>query len=160
MPEIKLVPMTDEMYHAFFKEYKNDRDLYVDQKEFEPYVYSVEKVKRYIERQKNLDRITFAIMEDDDIAGEIIIKNIELGKCATMSIMLKNASYKDRGIGTRAERLAVRFVFEKLGIPVFYADALKTNTRSRHVLEKVGFSLIKEDSDLSYYKIEKEKTAD
>lgn len=91
----------------------------------------------------------------DEIVGEIIIKNIEPHQCATMSIVLKNAKYKDHGIGTQAERLAVRYVFDDLDIPTLYADTIQTNGRSQHVLEKEGFTLIREDRDFKYYRIDR-----
>ena len=46
-------------------------------------------------------------------------------------------------------------MFHELDIPVLYADALITNTRSQHVLEKVGFRLIREEEDFIYYSIER-----
>ena len=152
---ISLKPMTEEMFYSYFKEYENDPDLYFEGQEYTPYEYSDEKVAKYIQRQKDLNRVILAIMSDDEIVGEIIIKNIEEGKCATMGLALKNASYKDQGIGTAAEKLAVRYVFDEFDIPVLYADTIKKNTRSQHVLEKVGFTLINEDEDFYYYSIER-----
>ena len=92
---------------------------------------------QYIQRQVDLKRIPLAIMTGDEIVGEIIIKNIEEHKCATMGLSLKNARYKDQGIGTQAEKLAIQYVFRDLDIPTLYADSIQTNTRSQHVLEKV-----------------------
>ena len=64
--EIWLQPMTAEMYHAFFKEYQNDRDLYLDQKDYRPYVYSEDTVNAYIGRQIDRKRMPFAIMCGDE----------------------------------------------------------------------------------------------
>ena len=72
-----------------------------------------------------------------------------------MSIVLKNARYKDHGIGTQAERLAVRYVFDVLDIPTLYADTIRTNVRSQHVLEKAGFALIREEGEFRYYRIDR-----
>ena len=152
---VSLQPMTREMYHSFFQEYENDPDLFTEGQEYTPYVYSEEKVDRYIQRQQDLKRISLAVMYGNEIAGEIILKNIEENRCATMGLALKNDRYKNRGIGTQAERLAVRYVFDALDIPVLYADSLKTNTRSWHVLEKVGFRFIREDDNFRYYMIER-----
>ena len=152
---VKLTLMTDEMYRLFFREYENDPDLYMPGQEYVHYEYSDEKVERYVRRQRDLKRVTLAIMYDDEIAGEIIIKDIEDHICAAMGITLKNKKYKDRGIGTAAERLAVRFVFCELDIPTLYADTVQTNLRSQHVLEKVGFSFIREDKDFKYYRIDR-----
>ena len=155
---VHLTAMTPEMYHRYFKEFENDPDLWLDKTKYVPYEYQPEKVDRYIERQADLNRKTLAIMCGEEIAGEVIIKNIEDHKCATLGICLKNGKYKDKGIGTQAERLAIDYVFNELDIPVFYADSIQPNTRSQHVLEKVGFRLIKEDAEFKYYRIDRDNT--
>ena len=66
-----------------------------------------------------------------------------------------NSKYKDRGFGTKAEQLAINYVFNELDIPVLYADSILSNTRSQHVLEKVGFRFIKEEGEFRYYCIER-----
>ena len=101
---IRLTAMTPEMYHNYYREYENDPDLYLDKDKYTAYTYSKEKVDQYIQRLVDLKRIPLAIMAGDEIVGEIIIKNIEEHKCATMGLSLKNARYKDRGIGTQAEK--------------------------------------------------------
>lgn len=153
--EVYLLPMTAELYHEYFKEYQNDLDLYIDKNAYTPYIYDEEKVNRYIQKQIDLNRKPFAIMCSREMVGELIIKNIEEHKCATMGIAMKNAKYKDRGFGTKAEQLAIEYVFHELDIPVLYADSILSNTRSQHVLEKVGFRLIKEEGDFKYYCIER-----
>jgi RimJ/RimL family protein N-acetyltransferase len=153
---VRLTAMTPEMYHRYFREYENDPDLYLDKDKYTAYTYSKEKVDQYIQRQVDLKRIPLAIMTGDEIVGEIIIKNIEEHKCATMGLSLKNARYKDRGIGTQAEKLAIQYVFRDLDIPTLYADSIQTNTRSQHVLEKVGFTLTHEDKDFKYYRIDRD----
>ena len=107
---VYLLPMTAEMYHAYFKEYQNDLDLYIDKNAYTPYIYDEEKVNRYIQRQIDLNRKPFAIMYNDEMVGELIIKNIEEHKCATMGIAMKNTKYKDRGFGTKAEKLALEYM--------------------------------------------------
>ena len=153
--EVYLLPMTAEMYHEYFKEYQNDLDLYIDKSAYTAYSYEEEKVNRYIQRQIDLNRKVFAIMHGDETVGELIIKNIDERKCATMGLAMKNTAYKDRGFGTRAEQLAIEYVFNELDIPVLYADSILSNKRSQHVLEKVGFKLIKEKGDFKYYCIER-----
>lgn len=151
--EILLKPMTPEMYHEFFREYQNDMDLYLDKNEFFEYVYDKSKVDAYIQRQIDLKRLPFAIMLGNDIVGELKIYDIEACKSATLGITMKNKNYKDRGFGTRAEQLAIEYVFYELDIPMLYADSVLTNTRSQHVLEKVGFRFIYEDEQRKHYKI-------
>lgn len=152
---VYLLPMTAEMYHEYFKEYQNDLDLYIDKSAYTPYTYEKEKVNRYIQRQFDLKRKVFAIMFNDEMVGEIVIKNIVERECATLGLAMKNSKYKDRGFGTKAEQPAIQYVFNELDIPVLYADSILSNTRSQHVLEKVGFKFIKEDGDFKYYRIDR-----
>ena len=153
--EITLKPMTDDMYHTFFREYQNDPDLYLNKRDYVPYVYEPAKVDAYIQRQRERKRIPFAILRGEEIVGELKIYDIVAGESAFLGITVKNANYKDRGIGTRAEQLAIRFVFEELDIPVLYADSILTNTRSQHVLEKVGFQFLYADEERKYYRIDR-----
>lgn len=153
--EVTLKPMTREMYHSYLKEYESSPELYFDPSKCAPYVYDKDAVDRYVQRQIDLNRKPLAIMLGDEIVGEIVLKNIEDRKCATMGLCLKGAAYKDRGIGTQAERLAVQYVFYELDIPTLYADSIRPNTRSQHVLEKVGFTLTGEDEKFKYYRIDR-----
>lgn len=153
--EISLQPMTPEMYHAYFKEYQHDLDLFMDPNSYTVYHYHEEQVDRYIQRQIDLKRKAFAIMYGDEMVGELIIKNIEDHRCATMGIAMKNTRYKDRGFGTKAEQLAISYVFHELDIPILYADTLHSNTRSQHVLEKVGFRFLRQDEYFRYYCVER-----
>lgn len=150
-PAVSLLPMTPEMYHAYFRDYQNDPDLYLDKSKYTKYVYDPALVDQYIQRQIDRRRKCFAIMYGSEMAGELIVKNIESLRSATLGICLRNASYKDRGIGTQAERLAVDYIFNELDIPVVYADCILSNERSQHVLEKVGFRLIRVEGDFKYY---------
>ena len=154
--QVFLRPMTPEMYHRYLKEYQNDPDLYIDKRAYTSYTYDEEKANAYIQRQIDLNRKVFAIMHEDEIVGELIIKNIETHKCATLGIAMKNAKYKDRGFGTKAEQLAIAYVFHELDIPVLYADTILSNTRSQHVLEKVGFRFLRQEGDFKYYSIERQ----
>lgn len=152
---VYLQPMTADMYHEYFKEYQNDMDLYIDKETYVAYVYDEEKVNQYIQRQIDLNRKCFAIMYGKEMVGELIVKNIEEHKCATLGIAMKNEKHKDRGFGTKAEQLAIEYVFNELDIPILYADSIMSNKRSQHVLEKVGFRLIKEEGNFKYYCIER-----
>ena len=153
--DVSLIPMTSELYHAYFREYENAPELYADPRDFVPYVYEAQWVERYVKKQIRLKRKCFGILCNGKIMGELLIKNIVEGESATLSLSLQKAEYKDRGIGTRAETLAIGYVFEELDIPLLYADTILTNTRSQHVLEKLGFHLLKEEGDFRYYAIER-----
>ncbi len=152
-PPVSLRPFTDEMYHAYYKEYENDPELFLDRSDCKPFVYSPAWVEAYIRRQRERERVCLAIMVGDEMAGEIIFKNIEPGISATLGICMKNNAWKGKGYGTQAERLAVKYAFEGLNVPVLYADTILPNTRSQHVLEKLGFRYLRTEGDFKYYEI-------
>ena len=68
---------------------------------------------------------------------------------------MQNDAVKGKDYGTQAERLAVQYAFEKLRMAVIHADAVLKNTRSQHVLEKVGFRFVGEDEMFKYYRMER-----
>ena len=101
------------------------------------------------------DRVIFAVMLDDTPIGELQLKAIDRDKKeCTLGIHLQNDRVKGMGYGTEAERLAIKYAFEKLGMVAVNADTVATNTRSQHVLEKVGFVFCKEENGFKFYKIE------
>ena len=155
MVEIKLTPMTDQMYHDFFREYENDKALFKSEKEYRKYSYRREHVDSYIKRVKVHNRIPLAIMKGNQIVGEILFKDIILKKCASFTIILKNSKYINHGIGTQAEKLAIEYGFRELELRAICVDTLATNTRSQHVLEKNGFRLVREEDGYKYYCIER-----
>lgn len=150
---ISLKKMTAEMYHTFFREYENDMDIYLDKNDYVEYIYDKENVDAYIQRQIEKKRLTFAIMNGSEIVGELKIYDIVEHKSATLGIAMKNKKYKDKGFGTQAELLAIDYAFHDLDIPVLYADSVLTNTRSQHVLEKVGFQFMYADEQRKHYQI-------
>ena len=50
--------------------------------------------------------------------------------------------------------MAVKTAFDELGMAAVSADTIRKNTRSQHVLEKVGFRFVGEDEAFKYYRIE------
>ena len=156
MGEIVLQVMTREMCHRFFREFQLDMDLFMDETKYQPYVYDQDACNDYFDRHARLGRVHFAIMLNDQVVGELVLKNIDHTKrCCTMGISMKNDSCKNQGYGTIAERLAVRHAFETLGLDTVFADALKKNHRSQHVLEKAGFTETHEDEAFRYYRCDR-----
>ncbi|MFR1622922.1 MAG: GNAT family N-acetyltransferase [Oscillospiraceae bacterium] len=68
---------------------------------------------------------------------------------------MQNNAVKGKGYGTQAERLALRFVFDELGMTTVLADAIRENTRSQHVLKKGGVRFVGEDEIFRYYCIDR-----
>lgn len=156
MENIYLCTMTRELCHEFFKGFENDHDIFTDMNIFSEYKYDKEAVDRYFDSKQATNRVLLAIMRDDIIIGEIQLKNIDHSKKeCTMSIHMQNDAVKGHGYGTYAERLALRYAFEDLGMAAVNADVITKNTRSSHVLEKIGFEYIKEENGFKYYRYER-----
>ena len=118
------------------------------------YVYSKERADSYLKRQKGKKRILMAIVnEENDIVGELIFKEIVENESVTLGITMNYPKYKDEGYGTIAEKLAIDYAFNTLKVKVVYADCIMKNTRSQHVLNKVGFKEIRRDTNFIYYEI-------
>lgn len=69
-----------------------------------------------------------------------------------MGIAMRSDEFKNKGYGTVAEILALEHAFNKPGMETVFADTLKKNKRSQHVLEKVGFVKTHSDDMFVYYR--------
>ncbi len=155
MAQIYLTPMTNALYHEYCQNYEHDPDLFMDMATFVPYQYSFEGAEAYMRRKKEKQQIVFAIMENDLPVGEGLLKEIDFDKkVCTLGICLQNDRVKNRGIGTRAEQLILEYAIKELGMKTVYADAILKNTRSQHVLEKVGFQKTGQDDKFVYFKFD------
>ena len=155
MQTIQLKAMTRELCHELYRHWTNDASIYMDMRLFRPYVYNETAINRYFDAKENdASRRLFAIMLGNRVIGELQLKRIDHGKKeCTLSIHMQNDTVKGNGYGTQAEYLAVKFAFDELGMTAVNADTIIKNTRSQHVLEKVGFRRIGEDGAFRYYRI-------
>lgn len=158
MKEVFLCIMTRELCHELFKSWENDPAIYNDMGLFEPYHYDKNTVDRYFDSRQNLSRVLFAIMKDGKPIGELQLKRIDMErKECTLSIHMQNDTVKGRGYGTCAEKLALKYAFDVLGMSAVHADTVIKNTRSQHVLEKAGFQYIREKNGFKYYRCVKQR---
>ena len=156
MESIHLSIMTRELCHEFFKGFENDPDIFMDMSLFSEYKYDRVAVDRYYDSKQEPSRVLLAIMKNNTVIGELQLKNIDFGrKECTLSIHMQNDNVKGHGYGTYAEKLALRYAFEDMGMIAVNADAVTKNSRSCHVLEKNGFMLIKEENGFKYYRFER-----
>lgn len=152
-----ICPMTREMCHTFYRKFQNDPAI----GHYYEYVYTPEIADQYFEKNSVPEKKLFAIMVDGEIVGECKLKHIDLDKLeCSMGIHLRDDSVKEKGYGTQAERLVLQYAFEELGMHTVNADAALKNTRSQHVLEKVGFRYVCEDETFKYYRCEKGEPAE
>lgn len=156
MENIYLCTMNRGLCHDFFKNFESDPDIFMDMSTFSEYKYDKDAVDRYFDSKQTPDRVLLAIMKDDAVIGEIQLKKIDHSRReCTLSIHMQNDAVKGHGYGSYAEKLALRYAFEELGITTVNADVIAKNTRSSHVLEKIGFEYIKEENGFKYYRFER-----
>lgn len=153
---IRLRKMTKDLCRAYHQQFEFDPVMFLDTSSITTYHYTPEHADAYWKRQIDLNREHLAIMLDDRVIGDIVLKNFDrLKSCCTMGIHLVNDSVKDKGYGTKAEILALQHAFDELGVDTVFADALIKNKRSQHVLQKVGFTQTHADETFIYYRCDK-----
>lgn len=154
--DISLQPMTRALCHALYKAWENDPSIYADMSRFTSYTYNEAAVDRYFDHYQEPSRVFFAVMLNDRVIGEVHLKYIDRvrGEC-TLSIHLQNDAVKGKGYGTQAERLALRYAFDVLDMQAVNADTILKNTRSQHILEKLGFRFLNEADGFRYYRLER-----
>ena len=159
MEEISLCIMTRALCHELYQGWENDPAIYVDRDLFTQYKYDETAVNRYFDSKQNPSRVLFASMKDGRPIGELQLKQIDQeNKACTLSIHMQNDTVKGRGYGTRAEQLALKYAFDTLGMAAVNADTVIKNTRSQHVLEKVGFKYVREEGGFKYYRYVRERS--
>lgn len=158
---VKLVPMTRELFHELFQGFQYDPAIFADMALYEKArstPYSREATDALWDKRKaKPDLMTFAVMNEGKIIGETVLKNIDRErKQCEIGIHLIDDSVKGRGLGTEAERLAIEYAFGVLGMNTVLADTIIKNARSRHILEKLGFTRVCEKEGFIFYKLGKE----
>lgn len=156
METVSLRKMTRELCHELYKGWQNDASICTDASSFKPFCYDEASVDRYFDSKNDSSRRMFAIMLGGRPIGELQLKRIDPEKAeCTLSIHMQSDAVKGKGFGTQAEIMAVRYAFEEMGMAAVNADTVIGNTRSRHVLEKVGFEFVRTDGIFHYYRMER-----
>ena len=97
-----------------------------------------------------------AVILDGKAIGEVILKKVDYEhKSCVLGIHLQNDSVKNKGYGTQAEILTLRYVFNVLKLETVFADAIHKNRRSQHVLTKAGFLETHRDETFIYYRCDR-----
>ena len=137
MEEISLCIMTRELCQELYRDWQNDPAIYMDMDKFEPYHYNEAVVDRYFDSKQSPSRVLFAIMKDSKPIGELQLKQIDRErKECTLSIHLQNDSVKGHGYGTAAEKLALKYAFETLGMNAVNAEPLSRIHEASTFLKK------------------------
>ena len=153
---ICLEPMTKELAKRYFTNFEVDPMLFMDGQPYKPYVYKESAAEATVDRYAQMGRVYLAIMRNGEPIGEIILKKIDhQAKHCTLGISLQRDEFKNQGYGTVAECFALQYAFRELNMETVYADSLIKNTRSQHVLEKVGFTQTHRDDSFVYYRCDR-----
>jgi RimJ/RimL family protein N-acetyltransferase len=154
---VSLVSYTSKSWHEFYYSFVPDPIM-----DATPYIYDYERVESaYKARMSDNTREYFAIVHDGKSIGQIYLKHIDLeSKTSSFGIALADDSVKGRGFGTEAINLLINYAFRDLGLVTVFADTLLHNTRSQHVLKKVGFMFTHEDDMFKHYRIDQNQTKD
>ena len=158
---LTLAPWTLPLCHAFYRDFVQAPELFEDAAAFQPYVYDPAQVDAwYAERAKAAELRKVCVLLDGNVIGEVEYKHVdEEKKRCELGICLVNDRWKNKGYGTAALRLAIRYAFEELGMETVLAESLLKNTRSQHVLQKAGFRYVSADGHFRYYRITREQYA-
>ena len=159
---IELKPMTREKMHELYRGFMFDPNIFMDMELYEKnknYIYNPEKVDALFDmREAEEGSIAFAVMLDDAVIGEAGLRHADADtKECELSIHMQNDSVKNRGYGTQAEKLAINYAFDQLGMEHIFAESLIKNTRSQHILEKLGFRYIGEEDGFRQYRLDRVK---
>jgi ribosomal-protein-serine acetyltransferase len=113
---------------------------------------SVDDSRQFIERtladERGLNALSRMIMthdvevDRDRIVGVGGIHSIDMDKKTGQLGMWVDQAEAGRGIGTAAEKLLVRLAFEELGLDEVRISTRESNSASRRIAEKVGFTLL------------------
>ena len=162
--EITLQPMTRELMHELYRGFVLDPAIFMDMDLYEKnknYRYDAGKVDALFNmRSEEPGSIAFAVMLGGQVIGEVGLRhaNAETAECE-LSIHLQNDSVKNKGYGTAAEQLAIRYAFDVLRMEHIFAECVIKNGRSRHVLEKLGFRYLGDSEGFAQYRLDRNDTA-
>lgn len=104
--------------------------------------YAREQVEKYIDKiiadEARYDFLIFS--QEDDLLGELVIGGIDaVAKSASYRICLFNSRQFNRGFGTEASKLVLKYCFEELGLNRIELEVYAFNHRAQRVYEKLGF---------------------
>ena len=157
---VELLPMTRERMHEMYRGFTLDPSIFMDMELYEQkkdYVYDPEKVDAlYDMRSSEEGSIAFAVVLNGAVIGEVGLRHFSAdSRECELSVHMQNDSVKGKGYGTQAEKLAIDFAFNVLGAESIFAESLVKNTRSQHILEKLGFKYVGEEDGFKQYRLYK-----
>jgi len=149
---VELREMTKETWHEYYEKYVPDPMM-----DLNPYTYNEKRAAHNFEiKSVDVTRKYFDVFCEDILVGQAYFKHIDYDtKTAEAAIALVDDSAKGKGVGTMAIELLVSYGFEKLGLEKIIATAVSRNTRSQHILQKLGFEFTHEDDIFKHYRLKR-----
>ena len=98
----------------------------------------------FVERTRRYKRNSFAILDaDDEIIGvtRFDSRTTYEGNVALVGIMLGRACDRGRGLGSKALRLFLKYLFETVKVDSVEMETAVYNTQASRSFQKVGFEL-------------------
>jgi RimJ/RimL family protein N-acetyltransferase len=106
-------------------------------------VYESKIKERMLDNQKNDEMFGIYIKETDEIIGDISLHSIDkYNRSATLSMLIGNDEYRNRGYGKEAIVLVLKHAFIGINLESVNLGTWGFNNRAIHVYEKVGFKVI------------------
>jgi diamine N-acetyltransferase len=138
MNGVELAPLRPADSDALF-EWINDRELVVLNAPFRT-VSRAEHDAWFDDIRDRDDVRIFGIRHDDRLVGSCQLHSIHpVHRSAELQIRIGARDAQDRGVGTTAVQLLLRYAFEELWLHRVQLRVFATNARARHVYEGAGF---------------------
>lgn len=95
----------------------------------------------YGSRAGHEDRLDLAVVDraTGRYVGEVVLNELDVNNNSCSFRIALGAVGQDRGLGTEATRLVLRYAFERVGLHRISLEVYAFNPRARRVYEKVGF---------------------
>lgn len=105
--------------------------------------FSLEDVREHLQRcEKAGDRFDFAIVFKGQCVGEVVLNYIDPSNlCASFRIAVWYMENRNKGFGSEASELILRFAFNELGLNRIELEVYAFNPRAIHVYKRLGFVL-------------------
>ena len=102
------------MMHNFYKIFEYDPVTLPEKDIDKVYTYQAEQVEQRFNKHQQQGKQHFAILLDEQVIGDIYLKQLDqMTRSCEMGIHLINDTYKNKGYGTQAEKLLLKYAFEK-----------------------------------------------
>lgn len=103
---------------------------------------SVESFRNSGGKSSNAIEFRLRALEDDTLIGFVALFGIEWNnQCGRLAIGIGNPNYRNKGYGTDALRLILRYAFNELNLHRVGLDVISYNKRAIRAYEKVGFKV-------------------